>query len=135
MKKRQRYLAYWMLVSSFLLLVSTIIPHHHHEDGTFCFSLSVTEEKQHEEEGHHEAHQCTCTGHNQAIYTSLQNHFTGDNILLYLIPLETLYAYTAPDYLIADLFLSRKHAVDEEPVYQGWTAKAAGLRAPPVEVL
>ncbi len=132
---KKSFIAYFLLVSSILIPLSFIIPHHHHSDGTFCFSLTQAEETQHETEGHHESSHCTCNGHNQATYTTVQSHLTGGSIWLFLIPLETLFSYTSPSFLLSDLALLWRRALYTESLHDFWIAKAVGLRAPPSVVL
>ncbi|WP_080904410.1 DUF6769 family protein [Parabacteroides sp. Marseille-P3160] len=131
---KKSFIAYALLVSSLFIPLSFLIPHHHHSDGTFCFSLSLVEEAEHEAEGHHESSQCPCSGQNQAVYTIIQTHLSG-SIWLYPIPLEKFYSYAPPVFLLSKQALQWRQLHYIEFLHGVWIARATGLRAPPVSLL
>ncbi len=119
-----------MLVASVVMLLSVVVPHHHHSDGMPCYKALT-------EHGHHsaESHDCSCNGHNLAIFTSLLSQATDTDASHLLMPLHILFDYlnhtVSPTY---EQSFDRERAFYIESLHDTWIASVGGLRAPPMSV-
>ena len=75
--------------------MSVVVPHHHHSNGLPCYK-SLSAEAAHGGHGSPESHDCGCSGHNIALYTSIFSHVTDGNVNQFLFPLLVLFDYINP---------------------------------------
>lgn len=135
--KKERIATYVSLIASVLLLLSVVVPHHHHADGMPCYHwlTEIADDESDDSSGtSHSAaeHDCGCLGHNQALFSSVEQHAASD---LHLIPLFILFHYINPLSAVAlPLPFERERAFYIESLHDSWIAKASGRRAPPFGV-
>lgn len=132
--KKERIATYVSLIASLLLLLSVVVPHHHHADGMPCYhwltELTDEDDADSSDTTHSAAaHDCGCLGHNQALFSSVEQHAASD---LHLIPLFILFnCIHAFEAVALPLPFEREQAFYIESLHDSWIAKASGLRAPP----
>ena len=130
MKAKKKIIRYVMLVASIIMLLSVVVPHHHHSNGMPCFKSLTTGTHEHKSAS---SHDCGCTGHNLALFTSLLSHASDLDVSHLLFPLQVLFDYINPPISVAggQLF-DRNRAFYIESLHDTWIAYSGGLRAPPV---
>ncbi|RHJ83558.1 hypothetical protein DW103_06785 [Parabacteroides sp. AM08-6] len=124
-----------MLVASIVMLLSVIIPHHHHSNGLPCYKSLATEVP---DGGHNhpQSHDCGCSGHNVALYTSILSHATDSDISQHLFPLLVLFDYiNPPEPVFCQQLFENEQDIYIESMHDTWISTASGLRAPPFALL
>ncbi len=123
--RKEKIAIYISLIASFLLLLSVIVPHHHHADGMPCYHW-LSETTSHIPDT---THDCGCLGHNQALFSSIEQHSVGNQypILFFLpsIPIPSFENLTLP------LPFDSTQIFYIESLHDIWITKASGRRAPP----